>query len=87
MSPSFDSEYCIVDAAAWCVAGPGKVTSSELILVALTPYQGPVLSGSVEIAVAAGPEPSTWAMLLISFSALGFAAYRARTKATVGAPA
>jgi hypothetical protein len=28
------------------------------------------------VAVAGAPEPSTWAMMLLGFSALGFAGYR-----------
>jgi hypothetical protein len=32
-------------------------------------------------AIQSVPEPSTWALMLIGFSALGFAAYRARMRA------
>jgi hypothetical protein len=33
--------------------------------------------------IAAFPEPSTWAMLLIGFAAIGFAGYRRRSQPAV----
>jgi len=43
-------------------------------------------SGSFTVAVGVVPEPSTWAMLLIGFSGLGFMGYRRRNKMAPAAP-
>jgi hypothetical protein len=49
-------------------------------------HQGVLISGSLTIdsatsdQIAAIPEPSTWAMLLIGFAGLGFMAYRRRNQ-------
>jgi hypothetical protein len=65
---------------ALCVASFGQscefIPASEAMLVASVLYQGPVETGEVQIAVAAVPEPSTWAMLILGFAGLGFMAYR-----------
>jgi hypothetical protein len=38
------------------------------------------LTGSLDPVVAAVPEPSTWAMLLLGFAGIGFMAYRRKSK-------
>ena len=42
--------------------------------------QGNVLIESVDATVAAVPEPSTWAMLILGFAGIGFMAYRRRNQ-------
>jgi PEP-CTERM motif len=40
--------------------------------------QGALVQG--EVVLAAVPEPSTWAMLIIGFAGIGFMAYRRKSK-------
>jgi PEP-CTERM motif-containing protein len=42
-------------------------------------------TGSVNATVAAVPEPSTWAMLILGFAGIGFMTYRRRKIATLAA--
>jgi hypothetical protein len=52
------------------------------------PGTGPNFTGSFSVAapvVAAVPEPSTWAMLILGFAGVGFMAYRRRKPATLAA--
>jgi PEP-CTERM motif len=44
----------------------------------ICPFSGQITSGTLTIA--AVPEPSTWAMLLIGFAGVGFMAYRRRNQ-------
>jgi hypothetical protein len=37
-------------------------------------------TGPVDAGIAAVPEPSTWAMLLLGFAGMGFMAYRRKSK-------
>ena len=58
--------YCVASSPQSCEFTP----ASEALLVANQLFQGPVQTGEVQIAVAAVPEPSTWAMLLIGFAGI-----------------
>jgi hypothetical protein len=57
-------------------------SSSELLtfLAVGTPSGAPPLSLLSDVSVSVAPEPSTWAMMLIGFGGLGFAAYRSRCR-------
>jgi PEP-CTERM motif-containing protein len=45
-----------------------------------TPFGEATTNGTVSSEVAAVPEPSTWAMMLLGFFGVGFMAYRRKTK-------
>jgi hypothetical protein len=76
LGPTFNG-YCVASLGQSCEFTP----ASEALLVASQLYQGPVQTGEVQIAaVAAVPEPSTWAMLLLGFAGIGFTAYRRKSK-------
>jgi hypothetical protein len=71
---SDDAAYCVATNDLTC----GNVPHNEVILVGGDRfYQSPVLSGEVEIAAAAVPELSTWALMLAGFGLAG-ASMRAR---------
>jgi hypothetical protein len=57
-------------------------TIGNLIDAALATHIMPL---TLEVQVSGVPEPSTWAMLLIGFAGIGFAAYRRRTVAAIAA--
>ena len=69
---------------AYCAASAGGLPcfdggtlSTEGLAVADVAYQGTIQSGEVQIAaVAAIPESSTWAMMILGFLGVGFMAYR-----------
>jgi hypothetical protein len=69
----------------YCVASLGQscelIPASEAMFVASVFYQGPVQTREVQIAaVAAVPEPSTWAMMIMGFAGIGFMTYRRKNK-------
>lgn len=49
------------------------------LVTASTPPNSDVFSGSVS-AIAAVPEPSTWAMMILGFAGIGFVAYRRKAR-------
>ena len=59
--------------AVYCLLGPGTVGAGDPF-VSLTSFTVNVV-----------PEPSTWAMMLLGFAALGFLGYRQTVKARVAA--
>jgi hypothetical protein len=62
------------------VADAGPFSMTEEAVFTLSPHAQLVNRGQSEVKLAA-PEPSTWAMMLIGFAGLGFAAYRRRDRA------
>lgn len=72
--------YCDATSVGACYQG--ATVTPESIFDASA--QHVAMSGNQIIGVSAVPEPSTWAMMLIGFAGLGFAAYR-RVKARPGA--
>lgn len=62
--------------AIWHIAWE-EISSAEGIFS--TNGQGGQIFPSIEIASAAAPEPSTWAMMLVGFAGLAFAAHRRRS--------
>ena len=74
-----------LDSAATLFAGSGASITSGVLGVAncedVCTISGQVTSGTLSIA--AVPEPSTWAMLLLGFAGLGFIAYRRKNKAAL----
>jgi hypothetical protein len=77
------STYCPPTAS---VAPCGIVVKDEATAVNGTIYDGSVESGAVQIAtVAAVPEPSTWAMMILGFAGIRFMAYRRRSSAMLAA--
>jgi PEP-CTERM motif len=50
-----------------------------------TPYNQPTTNGVVSATVAAVPEPSTWAMMILGFVGVGLLAYRRRSQVRVTA--
>ena len=63
---------------------PTSLTSpfslTEQFTLAL-PAHGELLNRGQAIVLSSVPEPSTWAMMLIGFAGLGFAAFRGRRRA------
>ena len=57
-------------------------TDSEPGLSFTATLSGETTAGTVSSAIAAVPEPSTWAMMILGFFAVGFMAYRRRAKPT-----
>jgi hypothetical protein len=76
LGPTFNG-YCVASLGQSCEF----TQASEALLVASVLYQGPVQTGEVQIAVAAVPEPSIWAMMVLGFAGIGFLAYRRKSKA------
>jgi PEP-CTERM motif len=74
-----------LDTAATLFAGSGASITSGVLGVANCEDEcvanGEIRSGTLTIA--AVPEPSTWAMLLIGFAGIGFMAYRRKNKAAL----
>lgn len=68
-----DLEIC--DAQNRCFTNANVVIFSD----PTNPVARGVLSETVTFGVAAVPEPSTWAMMLLGFCGLGFMAYRQKT--------
>jgi hypothetical protein len=65
-------------------AGPGKDTPSELDLgFTQSGGAGHTISGSATYSASTVPEPSTWAMVLLGFAGLGYAAFRRGAKTRV----
>jgi hypothetical protein len=48
-------------------------------------WQGTSTDSSSTITIAAVPEPSTWAMMILGFAGVGFLAYRRKDKMAVSA--
>ena len=75
-----------LDAQAFNVAGIGTLNSIEFdAAVPITDSNSqlngePFLAAVTADTVAAVPEPSTWAMLLLGFAGIGFLAYRREAK-------
>ena len=53
--------------------------SYDTLAVDIATYLRPITAGSLD-PIAAVPEPSTWAMMIIGFAGIGFMAYRWKTK-------
>jgi hypothetical protein len=65
----------------------GTILSGSLLLCGLiscNPYASD-LTGTFTPQIAAVPEPSTWAMLLLGFAGIGFMAYRRKRKPVIAA--
>jgi PEP-CTERM motif len=62
----------------------GQTTTIDPNLFAISfsdPHVGGGVSGTFN--VAAVPEPSTWAMMILGFAGVGFMAYRRKSKAAL----
>jgi hypothetical protein len=74
-----------VNSLTWTIGTPAEFTSvSQAALVGDLGYQFVLNDGGSEYVanVAAVPEPSTWAMMILGFMGIGFMAYRRKTKPT-----
>ena len=67
----------VLETLGFTVAAPTVTVLSFSSLDTNSPY-GPVIGG---IQISAVPEPSTWAMMILGFAAVGFAAFRRRKAA------
>jgi hypothetical protein len=72
--------------------GPADNTVFNLWFNGGTSYQGALFSGEAQpvefgsvTSIAAVPEPSTWAMMILGFAGVGFMAYRRRKGAAIAA--
>ncbi len=66
------------------ISDPGPFSMTEQAVFTLTPFAQLVNRGQTEVKVAAVPEPSTWAMMLLGFVGLGYAGFRkARARSTM----
>ena len=73
---------------AFVTANGGTVATAEMVLLAglgagdtyLNIHSSVVPGGEIRGFLAAVPEPSTWAMLLLGFAGIGFMAYRRKSK-------
>jgi uncharacterized protein (TIGR03118 family) len=76
-----DGSPLVIDGLWGLTVGNGSAAGGSLNTLFFT--AGPNGESDGLFGSLAVPEPSTWAMLLLGFGALGFAAYR-RTKAPIG---
>ncbi len=68
-----------LDAQSFAISNVGTLTSIVFTESNNGSYGEPFLTAiTAETAVAAVPEPSTWAMMLLGFAGVGFTAYRRR---------
>lgn len=76
-----------LDAQQFNVSGIGTLTKVEFDYVGNSVWGNgePFLAALTTDTVAAVPEPSTWAMLLLGFGGLGFLAYRRRSRTALTA--
>jgi hypothetical protein len=58
------------------ISDPGPFSMTEQAVFTLTPFAQLVNRGQTEVKIAAVPEPSTWAMMLLGFVGLGYAGFR-----------
>jgi hypothetical protein len=63
---------------------PGKSVVPVYVFYSSSQFD-PTASGNQIIATASVPEPSTWALMLVGFAALGYGAYRQTAKARLAA--
>jgi hypothetical protein len=55
---------------------------SQIVITGITRGEGGLITGRMTVApLAALPEPSTWAMMILGFCGLGFMAYRRKNSA------
>jgi len=73
LSPLNDGSYLIGQKQS------GQFNQSEVSVIHVNNWQG--FTGTIRIA--AVPEPSTWAMMILGFEGVGFLAYRRRNQAAV----
>jgi hypothetical protein len=75
---------------AFVTANGGTVATAETVLLAglsagdtyLNIHSSVVPGGEIRGFLAAVPEPSTWAMMILGFAGVGFMAYRRKSKST-----
>jgi hypothetical protein len=73
-----------IPANGWTQYSFIETASSNSTLLAFGLRQEASSSGLDDISVAAAvPEPSTWAMMLLGFAAIGFVAYRRNHRAAI----
>jgi hypothetical protein len=68
------------DVQAFSLAGLNGQSLSSIIFDGNNPGGGEPFLAAVTTAVAAVPEPSTWAMMILGFAGLGFLAHRRRVQ-------
>jgi hypothetical protein len=76
------SLLCFNNSAFRC--NGGSLSAADVSIASTTSFI--LESGNVEIgvaAVAAVPEPSTWAMMILGFAGIGFMAYRRKSKSAL----
>lgn len=69
--------------SAWTRFAFNFIADGTSNTISFSELNGPSYIGLDDVSIAAVPEPATWAMMMLGFAAVGFAAYRRKSKSAL----